>query len=159
MQTIIVFTEKHGDRYFDASTPELKARACAKILRERRDEGYWYNREYEAPEPTFTPEEKETLAMTDEQVALFPSRLRETVEKKRASLRGRRGAYARNKLAEDQFFTALDLVLSVPAEEAYRFTTNDVEGFGRRITRSLALELIDARADGEYEGYDFVTLE
>lgn len=38
---ILIFKEKHGNRYFDASTVEAIDKACKKILRERLNEG-WY---------------------------------------------------------------------------------------------------------------------
>lgn len=39
---IIIFKEKHGNRYFDASTPQALDNACRKILKERLKYG-WYN--------------------------------------------------------------------------------------------------------------------
>jgi len=38
---ILVFKEKHGERYFSAATHEQIGRACLKILKERLKEG-WY---------------------------------------------------------------------------------------------------------------------
>jgi hypothetical protein len=70
-----------------------------------------------------------------------------------------RGDYARAKAQEDAFFAALELVLSVPAEEAYKFTTDDIPSFKRSRAISLARELIDIRGDGEYEGYDIMDVE
>lgn len=43
MKSIIIFKEKHGDRYFDASTPELVEAACKKVLLQRYNDGYWYD--------------------------------------------------------------------------------------------------------------------
>lgn len=41
-QKIIVFKEKHGNRYFDASTDEKVQAVALKIFNERLKEGYWY---------------------------------------------------------------------------------------------------------------------
>lgn len=38
---VIAFHEKYGNRYYDASTPELLDKACQEILCERFDEGYY----------------------------------------------------------------------------------------------------------------------
>ena len=45
---ILVADEKHGTRYFDASTFELLDAACRKLLKQRLDEG-WY---IVGPEPS-----------------------------------------------------------------------------------------------------------
>ena len=39
---ILIAEEKHGTRYFDASTPEALNAAAFSLLKERWDEGYWY---------------------------------------------------------------------------------------------------------------------
>ena len=39
---IVVFREKHGDRYFDASTEKKYEAACIKIVKERQLDG-WYS--------------------------------------------------------------------------------------------------------------------
>jgi len=42
---VIIFKEKHGDRYFDASTPENTALACLYVLKERLTAGYFFSDE------------------------------------------------------------------------------------------------------------------
>ena len=42
MNHIIIFNEKHGKRIFDASTPELLAKACLKVFTDRLRDGFWY---------------------------------------------------------------------------------------------------------------------
>jgi hypothetical protein len=46
---IIVCHEKHGEWYYDASTPEQWARSALAILTERFNQGYWYNDPGEKP--------------------------------------------------------------------------------------------------------------
>jgi hypothetical protein len=47
--TILVFREKHGDRYFLAESREAIAEACFKVFKERFDEG-WYASDFDEPE-------------------------------------------------------------------------------------------------------------
>lgn len=61
---ILIAKEKHSTRYFDASTPELLAESAFKLLKERWDDGYWY----ELDDP---PKEKEVLS--EEQIAALPT--------------------------------------------------------------------------------------
>lgn len=71
---IIVAKEKHGTRYFDASTPELLAESAFKLLKERWDSDWYY---YDAP-----PEGKDILS--EEQIAALPTeRLRFSESEKR----------------------------------------------------------------------------
>lgn len=61
---ILIAYEKHGNRYFDASTPELLAESAFKLLKERWDEGYWYVSE--------DPPEREDI-LSEEQIAALPT--------------------------------------------------------------------------------------
>jgi hypothetical protein len=61
---ILIAKEKHGTRYFDASTPELLAESAFKLLKERWDDGYWYCLD----DP---PEDKDVLS--EEQIAALPT--------------------------------------------------------------------------------------
>lgn len=74
---ILIAKEKHGTRYFDASTPELLAESAFKLLKERWDDGYWYFLD----DP---PEDKEVLS--EEQIAALPTEsLRNQESQKRKS--------------------------------------------------------------------------
>jgi hypothetical protein len=63
MNRVLVFTEKHRTRYFDASTDELLESACLKILRERNELGYYY--EPDAPRQEKVTEEDVEAASND----------------------------------------------------------------------------------------------
>ena len=42
MEQVIIFHEKHGNRIFDGSTEELVRDAMLSIVKERSDDGFWY---------------------------------------------------------------------------------------------------------------------
>lgn len=154
MGRIIVFEEKHGNRYFDASTDEQLARACVKILKERAN--MWYYREYDkGVDAKFSKQELETLALTDEEVAALPELLRADVEQKISRLKRKKAAYVRNKAEEDKWFNNLELIITLPEDEAAKLTETSPSG----RERSVAYDLIQSRGDGEYEGYSIENLE
>ena len=64
MNKILIAHEKHGNRYFDASTEELRNAAALKLLTERFDEGYWYYK----PNPP-----DDTLILSAEQIVQLPT--------------------------------------------------------------------------------------
>lgn len=57
---ILVFTEKHGNRYMKASTQEELQESCLKVLRDRMDDGWYYEPE-EPYQPTVSKEDAEKL--------------------------------------------------------------------------------------------------
>jgi len=146
---VIVAEGKYGNDFFDASTPELEARAYSIILAERKEIGYFY-REYEG-EITLTAEQQEILDMTDEQIEALPSSLRDNTKERKSKIARGLASKKRRKEQEDQWFNALDKVLAVPAEESYKVTTEGVPGFERGRVRPLAEVLVESRTDGEYE--------
>lgn len=149
---IVVFREKHGDRYFDASTAELKALSFLTVLRERVEEGYWYYRQYEQPTLKLSSEQKALLALTDEQLAGLPTAMQNDIHGKRARIERSQQGYLRQKKLEEEWFNAVDVLLSLPDEDAIILTGEDVPGRWGRA--SLVQEVMSARADYEYEGFD-----
>lgn len=65
MKQIIIFREKHGNRYFDSSTNELRNAACLVVLQERFFD-FWY-------EPNDEPSSGNILS--EEQIAQLPTEL------------------------------------------------------------------------------------
>ena len=61
MKRILVLEEKHGNRYFDASTDKLLAQASLIVLKERYEEGGWYFKPSEPSKPDFTEEQASEL--------------------------------------------------------------------------------------------------
>jgi hypothetical protein len=67
--TILVFREKHGDRYFMADSREALGEACFKVFKERFDEG-WYASDFDEPEkPEVTRDELGSLPPKLQQAA------------------------------------------------------------------------------------------
>jgi len=85
MTQILIFKEKHGDRYFDASTPEMKSAAFLKILRERFTSGYYYEKP-KSPERNLSREDKALLSLSEEQLEALPAPLKETTKTQVARL-------------------------------------------------------------------------
>lgn len=158
MKRILVFREKHAHRYFDASTDELTAKACVKILRERMNDGYWYSREYEKAEKLLSADEKSVMILTDEQLEILPQAMRDQISEKRAIIKRKQKSYLRNKALEDSWFAAAEKLMEGPVEEAAKLTTEGMDGWGRRV-QPLAKAVLEARGDGEYEGFEFENLE
>lgn len=85
LNQIIIAKEKHGDRFYDASTPEAWAKNALKILTERWNEGYWYedpdddglgNSEWADKR---REEYKKACALTEEEIEALPEDARKTV--------------------------------------------------------------------------------
>lgn len=148
---ILVLHEKHGDRYFDASTPEALATSCVKVLRERVADGYWYHREYAEPVRPLPKEQQEILALTDEQLATLPTAIREDMKTKRAKLVKSNAVYKRRKKQEDGWWNAVQLVLTSPLEEAIKLTVADADDTWSNQPLPLAYEILKSRRDYEYE--------
>lgn len=158
MNQILVFREKHDNRYFDASTDEAIAKACVKVFRERMGDGYWYYREHEKAELPLTADEKSVLLLTDEQLEVLPQAMRNQIGEKRVKIKRRQKAYLRAKELEDSWYTAAEKLMEGTYEDAAKLTTEGLEDWGRRV-KPLAWAVLEARNDGEYEGFHFETLE
>jgi len=131
MKQILIFKEKYGTRYFDASTLELRNAACFKILKERFLEGHWYDWMDEECQP------HDPDILGDKQIAELPNENLRKVEKDRQQKLNRamknwqrnKNTYAKIKdcIGNEDFFTA------------YQILTN--------------------QSDGEYEGFNVEVLE
>jgi hypothetical protein len=129
MNKILIAHEKHGDRYFDASTKEATDKAAFKLLKERfEDSDYWYYVDDE-------PEKRDML--TDEQIAALPT------ESFRDTARHERKVYERClknwQRQKKQYDSIKDCV-----------ENNKIKN---------ALSLLHERSDGEYENISIETLE
>ena len=96
---ILIAHEKHGNRYYDASTPENLGRACLQILKERQEDGY-----YDLGDP---PDGKDILSL--EEIQELPRRLQE-------SERAMVNAYLKEERRYKQFKTDFDTLTKIIAE-------------------------------------------
>lgn len=154
---ILVLTEKHGDRFFDASTPEKLDWSAAKVLKERAEEGYWYVRHYETTYK-FTEKEQTFIDMTDTAIAALPKVFKEEAEETKRKALARQRTHNRYHLQEQQWFDGLNLILNATRAEIINLTTDAVEGLSR-TTRPLAMFLLEDRNDHEYEAVYLTKLE
>lgn len=144
---IIIFKEKHGDSYFDASTDEALARACLAVLRQRNKEGWYYAPT--KPEASYSKEEQAILAMTDEQIEAIPEPIKSETATRKAKLVRRLAGAEREYKLDNEWFTLLTELLALPVEEA----VTRVRTFRSGRTQPLAYALIEDRNGGEYEGF------
>ncbi len=160
MSEIIVFTEKHSHRYFDASTREKKAQAFARVLRERYAEGYWYHPQYTRDEMQLNTERQALMSMTEEQISVLPASMQEDLRSKRHHIARMQKAYKHRKAQEDEWFAAAKQVADAATiADAAKLTVADAEGrWGSRF-ESLAEAVLDVRKDYEYEDYFIEKLE
>jgi hypothetical protein len=146
---IVIFKEKHGDYYYDASTPEIFNKVALAVLRERFEAGYWY---YGPSELTPLSAEDQAIAdLTDEQVEALPEALKETTATKRnrilRGVRARQAEYDRDK----QWMDTLQELLALPVEEAL---VHEIEVGNRGRKALTATSFITERADYQYEGFE-----
>jgi len=72
---VLVFNEKHGERYFHVPNDETLFAVALHVLTERNAEGYWYYK----PEPKEKPEAPD---VTEEQIATLPKSLQPAAAQK-----------------------------------------------------------------------------
>jgi len=129
---ILVFDEKHGRRFFLADTEEKLHAAALKIVKERKEEGWYYDpAEEERDKP-------ESMTMTDEQVEALPvpSGVKRNIRVERENYRQAVKRWERDKA---------NYALIVKA-------VNENDG-------KTAFEILKIRDDYEYEGWSFEYLE
>ena len=131
-QRIIVFDEKHGDRYFDASTAAKLQAVALKILTERLKSGYWYFK----PEPFKEDPEKEIEKLTKDSEQITDSFLRNAAEERIGRLHKGLDAYKRDTRMWEEIQKAV----------------KEKDG-------NLAYQLLNSRRNYEYEGFDLEYLE
>lgn len=152
MSEVIVFEEKYGSRYLDASTPELKAKSFLMILRERLNDGYTYYR----PElGKLTQDEQDLIALTPEAISSLPTSVRDGLTKDRERLVARRERQEIEFRQENQWFERADKLVALPVEEAIAVGTPLRNGG----FRSLAETLLNDRNGYEYEGFEVEKME
>lgn len=157
MMQILIAKEKHGKRYFDASTLELLASASLTLLRERMEDGTY--RKPDSFNESFTKEQQAYLKLTDEDIASFPELVREATQEKVTKLRQQAERLARWDKSEMKWFTAVEALLALPSEEAVKL--NVIQGKGTQFERRYpkAFYYLQNRDGEEYEKVSLVEVE
>lgn len=131
MKQILIAHEKHGRRYFDASTPELLAENSLKLLKERWEEDWYW---LESP-----PEGKDILS--EDQIAALPTeKLRDLANQER------------NEYLEEVRLWKIE-------EEEYNSIKHCAEGGAENNFKNRAWKLLYSRRRYEYEKVELETLE
>lgn len=130
MKRILIAKEKHGDRYFDASTEELRNKAAFHLLSERFKEGYWYEWMNKAKEPS----KKDILSQ--EEIDKLPE------------------PYKKQATAKLKQYTK-DRIRWVQNKNHYDYLKKVVE---EKLVNK-AYSVLIYFADGEYEGIELIDLE
>lgn len=145
---LVIFEERHVNRYYLATNDQEYAMIFAKVLRERWDEGHWYEEPSKNLLEAFTEEEKAYLLLPEELLPHLPAFLQGKygeAQKRLASLR-------EEQRQEAALYGALTQVaLASNLEEAASLTTKRGD--------SLAWRALRLRAEREYEGFREETIE
>lgn len=157
---ILIFKEKHANRYFLINSRGDRAKACHKILLEREAEGYWYpslksvEEDLKSQEKSlmsqFSKSDQALINLSDEEVEALPDSLKSnamSVRSKFAIKKKKALAYINE---EKWFATSMQMVKEAGADG---WKLKDQNG------RKICIDLIDYRSNGEYEEYEFGRLE
>ncbi len=135
MRQIIICHEKHGEFYYDASTPEKLASSALSILTERFETGYMYW-DPRAHRDAADIACDELAALTDEQIEAIPSdEVRVVTRKKRRAARSRKRKDEETLVQFDRIKAAVE---AKNGQEAW--------------------ELLQERSDHEYERIELEVL-
>ena len=133
---VLVWKDKHGTSYYDASTPEALAESALNVLGTMMDIGYYYREEKEFEVP-----------ITDEEIEAMPLKYRDHARKDQS--------YAKRSILDakenNDFY---DEVKRVLAEHDMSTVTIGRGKHERQVP--IAWNLLDSRSDYEYE---YVSLE
>lgn len=152
---IIVFKEKHGNRYFDASDDHTLNKVFLQMLEERLAIGYYYD-----PDPDYPVEWTDAMNVPEETLETLPEGIKSQVLRLRSAYKQKE----RETRADKRWWELLNELLALPKEEAevamhhwkVRLSSS---GEVREKSRLMATFLMECRKDGEYEGYEVIELE
>lgn len=154
---IMVVKEKHRDTYFYLTDPEDLHKVAVMLLKERKEDGYWYpsaesieQQKTRSLERLAEGAKAEYLELSEEQVETLPEAIKQEAVKYRTKHAQQVARINEEARSEMVFVNRLDEVLS--ADEPHKVTFTSKRN-GNEY--NLAFSLLQHRADGEYEGYDF----
>lgn len=153
VKKIVVFKEKHGKRYFDATDPVELNKVFLEIMRERMNLGWYYK-----PDVDYPVEWTEAVMLTDEALEALPESLKSQVVRLRKAYKQREREAAKDL----RWWELATELLKMPQKEAenhvHEWTVNLSTGPKKKSMR-MATFLMDYRSDGEYEGFEIIELE
>jgi hypothetical protein len=151
---VVIFHARYKDFIFDASTPEKVAEACLGMLRFNSKNGI-YAKPIK-PEHLLTIQERDLLSIKDEDLTNLPPMFREEIERAIKILRTQAKLYKKDHDKNLKWFSHLEFLLSLPFDEA---VIKKVIENGETQKKYLATELIENRAEFDFEGFDFIPLD
>lgn len=160
---IITFHGKHSDEVYDASTDEALSRACASVLKERYETGWFYEPDKEDYFRS-RPGDGDILKLTDEALAVLPEAIRAEFAEKKARLERReKDQQARYDADLRDWQKIVKLMSAETLDEAadMKWTRRYTLSSGEKKVQVLGLAwaIVRERADYEYEGYDLTEVE
>lgn len=153
---VLVCYEKHGERYWDATSPEALARSALAILTERWKEGYWYSDPDDDGLGDSEWAEKrraeiaKARALSREEIEALPTSARQAVISLR---RESRQQVERDRRARDWYERAKRVV----EEQDLGTVTVGRNRFAREVPEAWVL--LEERSDCEYERVAVEVLE
>lgn len=145
---IMIAHQKHGERFFDVSTPEKLAKASLKLLTDRWKEDCWYY----PPEPASNRvklrfvNEDGTL-YTDSQIETLPKAMQTSAKAERNAFKMARSEY------EEEMRTYKEIERVVKEKDL------SLVPFRKTEKRPIAWILLNDRSDYEYERIEIVDTE
>ena len=100
---IIVWENKYDDKYYDASTPELKNKSALMILQELVNVGYII----EPSQPEFSEEDQEILEMSKDALDALPVKIKEKLLIRQKELLSMKKEFDREKEEYDEILRVL----------------------------------------------------
>lgn len=153
VKKIVVFKEKHGERYFNATDPIELNKVFLEIMRERMQLGWYYK-----PDVDYPIEWTEAMALQEEALDALPESLKSQVHRLRKAYKARE----REAQKDTRWWELANELLAMPKEQAenhvHEWTVNLSTG-PKQKKMLMATFLMDFRSDGEYEGFEIIELE
>lgn len=153
VKKIVIFKEKHGDRYFDATDEKELNKVFLLMLRERKAMGYYYE-----PDPDYPVEWEEAMKVPDDTLNTLPEGIRDQIFRLRKAYK----RLERETRIDREWFRLANELLAMPKAEAenhvHTWTVNLSTG-PKKKEKLMATFLMDCRKDGEYEGFEIIELE
>jgi hypothetical protein len=152
MSRIIVCEEKHGTRYWDASSDKAWAESALAILTERWNDGYWYSDPLSPPSEWQLERQKDferVLAYSEEEIANMAAPVASTVKTLRRQAKDEMAWDAK----EHEFYKAVKTLVEAQDDG---FATIGKGKYERQEPKAWLL--LQEHSEHEYESVELVSL-